>query len=305
MSKKKQLTLSKWPFYLGNIFLVLLACVIAFKGNGPITAGMALWSILCVLFGAMFFAMPFVLEYQARERLKAKEVEDRAKMQTRGVEYLMSQMRAMENTLDEHVKRNERVTMYMEGLLKRLDGYVDVLEGTMQHSPKAQADLTDTREETNGTPQLDADMDCSVGEAEPQNENVQTLIDIDFQAADTVEEAEYNDGESEEAERFEDDAAQSEDIPTAVVDACGQLSKVLARGMFGIGNKPFIRGEGGGLNWDKGMPMEFLGMGKWQWAAPNLQEPVTFRIYKNDEIAAAGEPLCLIPGEEREVDVRF
>lgn len=169
MSKKKQLTLSKWPFYLGNLFLVLLACVIAFKGNGPITAGIALWSILCVLFGAMFFALPFVLEYQVHERLKAKEIEDRAKMQTRGVEYLMGQMRAMENTLEDHIKRNERVAMYMEGLLKRLDGYIDVLESKIARTPDIGTDMADEDEEAEHTAQLDVDTDCSVGEAEPQS----------------------------------------------------------------------------------------------------------------------------------------
>ncbi len=45
-------------------------------------------------------------------------------------------------------------------------------------------------------------------------------------------------------------------------------SAVVASVFIGIGNKPFVRGSGAGLNWDKGIAMEFVEIGKWQWIAP-------------------------------------
>lgn len=74
---------------------------------------------------------------------------------------------------------------------------------------------------------------------------------------------------------------------------------------LGIGKKPYIRGQGPGLNWGYGVPMAFLEMGKWQWTAPDSSQPIICRIYKNDEIPAEGEVLCLQPGEQAELNPVF
>ncbi|MEM1223664.1 MAG: hypothetical protein AAGH40_12995 [Verrucomicrobiota bacterium] len=59
---------------------------------------------------------------------------------------------------------------------------------------------------------------------------------------------------------------------------------VTVNALIGIGNKPFIRGSGGGLNWEKGVPMEFQEIGKWRWLAPvELEEAIEIEIYRNDE----------------------
>ena len=43
-------------------------------------------------------------------------------------------------------------------------------------------------------------------------------------------------------------------------------TSVVANVMIGIGNKPFLRGEGPGLSWDEGVPMNFIEIGKWAWS---------------------------------------
>ncbi|MEM7792337.1 MAG: hypothetical protein AAF546_13110 [Verrucomicrobiota bacterium] len=59
---------------------------------------------------------------------------------------------------------------------------------------------------------------------------------------------------------------------------------VTVNALIGIGNKPFIRGSGGGLNWEKGIPMEFQEIGKWRWLAPvELDQAIEIEIYRNDE----------------------
>ncbi|MDI1319435.1 MAG: hypothetical protein PSW75_04465, partial [bacterium] len=40
-------------------------------------------------------------------------------------------------------------------------------------------------------------------------------------------------------------------------------TRLLATAYIGIGNKLFIRGDGPGLSWDKGVPMQFVSIGKW------------------------------------------
>ena len=71
--------------------------------------------------------------------------------------------------------------------------------------------------------------------------------------------------------------------------------------MIGIGNKPFVRGTGPGLSQDKGIPMSFLGIGRWQWVSPDPEAPATVEVWKNDQ-SPMGEPLHISGGEPLEVD---
>jgi hypothetical protein len=76
--------------------------------------------------------------------------------------------------------------------------------------------------------------------------------------------------------------------------------------LIGIGNKPYLRGSGGGLNWDAGVPMEFEEIGKWRWVAPaDLDEPVELRVFRNDEDADRKGTHILQPGQKLEVTPVF
>ncbi len=86
------------------------------------------------------------------------------------------------------------------------------------------------------------------------------------------------------------------------LNACSLTANVL----IGIGNKPFVRGAGPGLNPDKGVPMEFVEIGQWRWVAPSVgKESITLRIFKNDEVPADGDPIILRPGQTLEVSPVF
>lgn len=75
---------------------------------------------------------------------------------------------------------------------------------------------------------------------------------------------------------------------------------------IGIGNKPFLRGSGGGLNWESGVPMDFQEIGKWRWVAPaDLEEPVEVQVYRNDEDADRKGRHVLEPGQKLEVNPVF
>jgi hypothetical protein len=93
--------------------------------------------------------------------------------------------------------------------------------------------------------------------------------------------------------------------PTAAVSSDG-FTRLLVTAYIGIGNKLFVRGEGPGLSWDKGVPLQFVSIGKWRWETPDASEPLTLRLYKNDEqeCAALGE-FTLSPGHQQEVRASF
>jgi hypothetical protein len=112
--------------------------------------------------------------------------------------------------------------------------------------------------------------------------------------------------ESEEEEVIEEieDASEEEAAPAAdeaAPSAAGSGTALIVNLMIGIGNKPFVRGTGPGLSQDKGVPMSFLGIGRWQWVSPDPEAPATVEVWKNDQ-SPMGEPLHISGGEPLEVD---
>lgn len=82
-------------------------------------------------------------------------------------------------------------------------------------------------------------------------------------------------------------------------------TRLLATAYIGIGNKLFIRGDGPGLSWDKGVPMQFVSIGKWGWATNDAFSPVRCELYKNDETAALTGEVVLDPGKHVEITALF
>ncbi len=81
---------------------------------------------------------------------------------------------------------------------------------------------------------------------------------------------------------------------------------VTASVFIGIGNKPYVRGSGGGLSWDKGQPMEFQEIGKWRWLASGEgDEPIELQIFRNDEDADKAGKFQLQPGQKLELSPVF
>ncbi len=87
-------------------------------------------------------------------------------------------------------------------------------------------------------------------------------------------------------------------------DAAGATSLV-ATAYIGIGNKLYLRGEGPGLSWERGVPMQFLAIGKWGWTTTEAGAPITCRIYRNDDTPMLDPDLVVASGEKAEVAPRF
>ena len=87
--------------------------------------------------------------------------------------------------------------------------------------------------------------------------------------------------------------------------ATGGMTTVIAKVMIGIGNKPFVRGEGPGLSWEEGVPMNFLEIGKWAWSPSRKNASVTIQIYRNDEDPDQSGKHEVKPGEKFEITPEF
>ena len=92
--------------------------------------------------------------------------------------------------------------------------------------------------------------------------------------------------------------------PTPAPSADG-LTRLTVVSYIGIGNKLYLRGEGPGLSWDKGVPLQFVSIGRWRWETGDADDAVTCKVYKNDKIEAPLGTLTLAPGTEQEVTAAF
>lgn len=132
---------------------------------------------------------------------------------------------------------------------------------------------------------------ASVQEEEPEAEAV---ISDD----EEVEEAEEVEVEIEEVAKAEAEPVEEKAEPAS---PSAQGTALTINLMIGIGNKPYVRGTGPGLSMEKGIPMTFLGIGRWQWISPDAEAPATVEVWKNDQ-TPLGEPLHLSGGEPVEVN---
>ena len=121
----------------------------------------------------------------------------------------------------------------------------------------------------------------------------------DADEEDSADEAEEEAEADEEA--TESEPAAKEAAPAAAPVVTGDGTALVINLMIGIGNKPFVRGSGPGLSADHGIPMNFLGIGRWQWVCPQPDAPATVEVWKNDQ-SPLGEPIHLSGGETVELD---
>jgi hypothetical protein len=83
-------------------------------------------------------------------------------------------------------------------------------------------------------------------------------------------------------------------------------TRLIATAYIGIGNRLFIRGEGPGLSWEKGVPLQFISIGKWRWETVETSSPIPFKLYKNDAVECTGLGLrTLDVGHQHEVTAKF
>lgn len=83
----------------------------------------------------------------------------------------------------------------------------------------------------------------------------------------------------------------------------GQV-QLVARVNVGMGDFTYVRGSGPGLREDRGAPLKFVEIGRWEWHA-EADGPVTVQLLRNDREPAQGEPITIAPGERVEVSPVF
>jgi molecular chaperone GrpE (heat shock protein) len=69
MTEKKQPSLQKWPFFLGDALLLGVAYLIFSRSRLPMTQWEMLFAVVCVIGGAVLSIAPFLIEYRHQMHL--------------------------------------------------------------------------------------------------------------------------------------------------------------------------------------------------------------------------------------------
>jgi hypothetical protein len=72
----------------------------------------------------------------------------------------------------------------------------------------------------------------------------------------------------------------------------------------GFGNHLFVRGQGAGLSWERGVQLENVDSKTWRIAVP-ASDKLQFKLLINDSIWAQGEDVVAITGKKIEVTPAF
>lgn len=76
------------------------------------------------------------------------------------------------------------------------------------------------------------------------------------------------------------------------------MTRIIARVDVGFGNQLYIRGENGGLNWERGILMENISPYEWSFTTHYPAKVLEFKFLINDELWSEGNNLEIAAGKE-------
>ena len=82
------------------------------------------------------------------------------------------------------------------------------------------------------------------------------------------------------------------------------VTTIKAKIDVGFGNNLFVRGQGAGLSWERGVPLTCVDGQTWQWSG-KADDRLTFKLLLNDSVWAKGEDIVAKPGQKVEVVPAF
>jgi len=82
------------------------------------------------------------------------------------------------------------------------------------------------------------------------------------------------------------------------------VTTIKAKIDVGFGNNLFVRGQGAGLSWERGVPLSCVDGQTWQWSG-KADDWLTFKLLLNDQVWAKGDDLVAKPGQKIEIVPTF
>ena len=321
------LRLVKWPFYIGDGLLVLLAFLILFFSE-PLSSTAISWCVISITFGALLFVAPFILEYLNSVRLAKNHLQETVDKQLQSLGTVLQELDVHSSALSDLAQKSansteniDKVGPELKTQLKESCDKIDSLLDNAQGKDSIDESLSEVLKQrlesienkvselvslqTIKTVSEDNETKIPEIEADPN------LVNLDSTPIDVTDNS-LN--EAVESQDFVESPDPSGDLEETIQDAKemsvfvtenGNSITLVAHLNIDISSTPFVRGEGAGLSWDEGVPMEFIEIGKWEWKIENATETASCRIFKDDSLAAKGDDIVINVGEKAEVYPEF
>lgn len=87
--------------------------------------------------------------------------------------------------------------------------------------------------------------------------------------------------------------------------AAAVTTTIVAAIDVGFGNHLVLRGEGPGLSWETGVPMECVGDDRWSITLPESAQPIVCKFLRNDVDWCTGEDYTILPGSSVVLSPKF
>ncbi len=85
--------------------------------------------------------------------------------------------------------------------------------------------------------------------------------------------------------------------PVAAAPVKTPLSTTISAAIdVGFGHSLYIRGEGAGLSWNRGLLLKNAAADKWSVSFAGIEHPITFKFLIDDAIWSVGENYVAVPG---------
>lgn len=85
-------------------------------------------------------------------------------------------------------------------------------------------------------------------------------------------------------------------LPKAKAKPASVVTTIVAAVDVGFGNALTLRGEGPGLSWDVGVPLECVADDRWSITLPETSLPIVCKFLRNDADWCEGEDYTVLPG---------
>ncbi len=165
----------------------------------------------------------------------------------------------------------------------------------------------------------ETELEDESGESTTSEEkDIEIIESTPEEEAETESLSEQEDFHESEEINLIDDSPDADDSNLETEEGLSQISqdfnsqpnedgatRLIVGAFIGISNKLYIRGDGPGLDWDKGTPMELVGIGKWEWKTYDASGAIQCKVLINDEQWTDTENLTIEPNTTLETTASF
>jgi molecular chaperone GrpE (heat shock protein) len=126
--------ISKWPFFAGDMLLLITAFFISYQGKLPLGAPQISFACLCVAAGAGFGILPFLLEYRITAKLAEASALTNVVSQMENLDRLASRIGGATGQWQTVQEQADKTADLAKGIVERMTGEVQAFTDFMRRA---------------------------------------------------------------------------------------------------------------------------------------------------------------------------